>query len=597
MLKDCIEIFKKQYEKYEDKLIIDDYTPADGKYILLKLDNKNLKLEDAIDIKYNKKTNILEGKISIYFDDICNYDYNSKLIDMNKSMDSKKIIQSNNYLSFIIKKDSLNNGKLTEEIIDNYYKTLSNPYLRYIKPKAKEIYKEVESQLEEIDQELLFKIKTWIKENIFKLEELGIEIIGKDYLKIFVKAPIKKYKSECKRYLIPNIYNNNEFNEIIEGKLYGLPNNNMNLNSKKPYLENKSRKFKVPYLVDNNEILMQKKFFDYLMNHAIKGNVNIYLNEETIIALQNGELLKSDFQGIYMKIKKGKEVEIHDYDLVTSYKYKLNKTFNYKDILELQDKVKPHMLYGICENRKDLQHIINNVFFVNLLVDNYYTDSKDMSLKDSVIKRNLLLSRESIFNWIYKGNENNIYELLNKISLDLIKNSIKKGYIIKASHQFNLRYAITDYFIGCKDIADTFLELKSSIREKISSAEMKSFISDKEYYFSVGQFVNYLLLKNKNKQHLLASPFINAKSDKVIKEKLRNLHKRYNYDTDINGVIVKKLYSMIISYQPEEKADQDMIIAGYLHRNLIDESDEVEKNEKESLWSYRYSIKNVKLEC
>ena len=47
-----------------------------------------------------------------------------------------------------------------------------------------------------------------------------------------------------------------------------------------------------------------------------------------------------------------------------------------------------------------------------------------MSLKDSVIKRNLLLSRESIFNWIYKGNENNIYELLNKISLDLINTAL-----------------------------------------------------------------------------------------------------------------------------------------------------------------------------
>ena len=38
MLQDCIEIFKKQYEQYGDKLIIDNYIPADGKYILLSLE-------------------------------------------------------------------------------------------------------------------------------------------------------------------------------------------------------------------------------------------------------------------------------------------------------------------------------------------------------------------------------------------------------------------------------------------------------------------------------------------------------------------------------------------------------------------------------
>lgn len=574
MLQDCIEIFKKQYEQYGDKLIIDNYIPADGKYILLSLEDEDLKIEDIVDIKYNKKTGEIDGRNNIYFNDICNYDYNSKLIDMNKPMDSKKIIQGNNYLSFIIKKESLSNGKLTEEIIDNYYKILSNPYLKYTKSKAKQIYETTESQLGKIDEDRLLKIKSWIKENIFRLEELGIHITGKDYLKIFVKVPIEKYQCECKRYLIPNIYNSNDFNEKIEGILYGLPNDNMNLNSKKPYLENKSRKVKVPHLVDNSEILIQKKFFDYLMNYATKGNVNIYLNENGIYPCKNGELPDSDFQGMYMRIKKGKELEIHHYDLVTSYKYKLNKPLNYKDVLDLQDKIKSDLPYGICKDRKELQHIIDNVFFSKYLINNYYTEAKDISLKDSIIKRNLLLSREAIFNWIYKGNESGIYGLLDKVSLDLIKNSIINGYIPKASHQFNLKCAITDYFKGGKDMADTVLEIKNNLRTKINCEKTESFINDKEYYFAVGQFVNYLLSKSKgkNKPHSLANSFINAKNNDVIKEKLRNLYKRYNYDIDMYGKRVKNLYAMIVSYEPEEKVDQDMIIAGYLHSSLIYES-------------------------
>lgn len=576
MLQDCIEIFEKEYKKKGDKLIIDNYIPADGKYILLTLEDGDLKIknEDVVDINYNKKTGEIEGRNNIYFNDICNYDYNSKLIDMNKPIDIKKIIHSNNYLSFTIKKENLDNGKLTKEIIENYYKVLSNPYLKYTKLKAKQIYQVVESQLEEIDQELLSKIKQWIIDNIFKLEEIGINIVGKDYLKIFIKLPVEKYKSECKRYLIPNIYNSNDFNQEVGDLLYGLPNNNMNLNSKKPYLENKSRKVRVPYLVDNNDILLQNKFFDYLINHATKGNVNIYLNDDGIKSCKNSEILESDFEGMYMRIKKGKEVEIHTYDLITCYKFNLSKRFNLIDVLDLKEKMKEDLPYGICKNTKELQYVIDNIFFSKYLVNNYYTEAKDISIKDTIMKRSLLLSRESIFNWIYKGNENGIYELLNKVSFDLIKNSIINGYIPKASHQFNLKCALTNYFKGGKDMGDTVLELKNSLREKVNSQETDHFISDEEYYFSVGQFVNYLLSKSKgkNKPHSLANPFINAKNNQVIKEKLRNLYKRYNYDIDMHGRRVRNLYAMIVSYEPQGKVNQDMIVAGYLHSNLIYEN-------------------------
>ena len=127
-------------------------------------------------------------------------------------------------------------------------------------------------------------------------------------------------------------------------------------------------------------------------------------------------------------------------------------------------------------------------------------------------------------------------------------------------------------------MGDTVHELKNSLREKINMGGTDYFISDKEYYFAVGQFVNYLLSKSKgkNKPHSLVNPFINAKSDKVIKEKLRSLYKRYNYDINMHSKRIKNLYAMIVSYESEAKVDQDMIMAGYLHSNLIYESDNKE---------------------
>ena len=78
----------------------------------------------------------------------------------------------------------------------------------------------------------------------------------------------------------------------------------------------------------------------------------------------------------------------------------------------------------------------------------------------------------------------------------------------------------------------------------------------------------------------MANPFINAKDNKVIKEKLRNFYKKYNYDIDMNGRRFKNLYAMILGYEADTKVNQDMIIAGYLNNNLIYESDKKEEEIK-----------------
>ena len=578
MLKDCIEIFEKELLLKGENLIIDNYLPSDGTYIIVSIKNDEFFIKDVFDIKYNKKLNEIEGRENIHFKQICEYDYNSKLIDMNKPIDTKKVIHSNNYLSFFIKKESITNKKITSEIIENYYKILSNPKLKYKTPKAKERYNSVEKNLEDIDQEFLQKIQLWIKENIFKLDNLGIEIKGKDYLKIFFEVPIEKYINEGKRYLIPNIYNSNDFNQIISNEVYGLHNNNMGLNSKKPYLENKSRKTKVPYLLNQSEVLLQKKFFDYLLNLASKGQVNVYINDTGIKSFKNDDMIDDkDFNGIYMRIKKGKELEIQSYDLITSYKYLLKKPFKLQNILDLSDKYIDNE-YEECGDRKKFQSVINNVLFSKYLVNNYFTDAKDISIKDNILKKNLLISRDKIFGYIYKGNEVGVYEILNKVSLELIKNNIIIGNFIKASHQYNMRCSLENYFKGGVNMSDLIYDIKSKLREKINSEDTQNIEDDKEYYFALGQFINYLLSKSKSnkKVHSLANPFINAKNDRIIKDKLRNIYKKYNYDINMNSKRVNNLYAMIVSYESQGKVNQDMIIAGYLHSNLIYESNKGE---------------------
>ena len=575
MLQESIEVFKKELREYGDRLITDNYIPKDGTYIIVPSDYSK---PEVFEIKYNKKKDEIEGIENLNFRKVCNYDYNSILIDMNKPIDSKKVIHSNNYYTFFIKKESLITKKLKEEIIDNYYDILSDPNIKYTKTKAREIYTYVETDLEEIDQEILMNNKKWIKENIFNLEELGIDISSKDYVKIFFEADIEKYEQEGRRYLIPNVFNNNDYNKLVDGELYGLHNNNMGLNAKKPYLENKSKKIEIPNLISIEEAINQKKFFDHLMNLASKSLVNIYISEDKIKYFKNGNMPDKSFEGSYMRIKKGKEVEIEAYDIVPSYKHILKKPFIYENILDVDKKYEPESGYGKYTNKATMQNLINDVLFSKYLQNNYFTKASDISLNDITLKNNLLVSRDAIFNYLYKSNNEQIYILLYNTSMNLIKNSIRNGYITKASHQFNFRCSIENYIKGGSNMADIISDIKNELREKINANETPMINSDREYYFAVGQYVGYLISKSKSKvkPQSLLNPFINAKNEELLREKLKNLYKKYNYD--VQGKRQDNMYAMVLSYKAEGKIDQDMIIAGYLHSNLIYESKDKKEN-------------------
>ncbi|MEW9939670.1 type I-B CRISPR-associated protein Cas8b/Csh1 [Clostridium butyricum] len=586
MLKECLEVFKSDLENNRQK-IIDSYVPADGTYVIVSHKDDFFEIKDYFDIKYDKKEKKLLGKTNINFYDVCNYDYNSKLIDMNKPIDGKKIIHSNNYLSFFIKKESLENGKLNDEIIDNYYNILKNPIEKYAKnKKAVALYKSIEEEIGEVDAELLEKIKVWIKGNIFNLD---MEIKGKDYLKIFFEHPIEKYVNEAKRYLIPNIYNNNDCNIDLDGDIYGLPNNNMGLNAKKPYLENKTRKNTSPYLIDAEEVQLQKEFFDYLMNEVSLGKVNAFIDVDNkkIDVKENGKLPDNDFNGLFLRLKKGKEVEIHDFDTITSYKSILEKELNVENILELDLDSKQNQkymeCYGSVKKKENVQKILDEVFFSSYLINNYFTDAGDISIKDNVLKNNLLTARNSIFNWIYKGIQNGsvngIASVLDKVSLNLIKGSINNGYIPKAGHQFNLRWSLKEYFEGGRGMADIVHDLKSTLRDKINEKDTNKIDNDKEYYFAVGQLISYLLSKSKGKKrpHSLANQFINSKSNDDLKGKLKKIYVKYSYDPDINSKRFNNLYAMIVGYLPEGNVNTDLVIAGYLNSSLIYEKSEGDK--------------------
>lgn len=568
MLNDVMAVFKKEYGKLGEQLIIDNYSLADGTYI-------ELSFKTGINhiLEVDKNTD-KEDELYSYF---AIRDYYSKLLDMNKPVDGKKVIHSNQLYSFFVKKESLTNGKLTKDVIQNYYNILLNPRGKYKDKKKLEMYEQVEKEYGAVDKGEIEKIQKCVEEYLPIIQE-NLKM-DKNYLKIFIEKEEADFISEGKKYLIPNIYNSTDFNVQIGEETYGLPNNNMGLNAKKPYLENKNRKTTVPYLVSIEEVQKQKALFDYLMNFASQGKRHIFIEigeDEKIFARKDGELNSDAFSGYYMRIQKGKELEIHDFDVIQRYDPKIE--FQMQNILDIDLSKEKYFSISFTKvnELKEIQQYVNEIYFNKYLINNYFTDPKDLRLFDFRLKENLIISRRAWFDWFYKGNSQLVKRMLDSISLSLIKNSILQDSFFRARHQFNLYHSLREYFYkGDVKMADVVQEIKSKLRMKIDQKETASIDSDTEYFFAAGQVLRYLLSLNKssNKNDSLINPFLNSGNGKRLNKLLTNLYKKYDYE--IKGS--KRLYNlmgMIQGYKTASKVNDSMLLAGYLHNNLVYEKSE-----------------------
>lgn len=583
MLKDCLEIFNEQLKQTEqlcgdgDHLILDTYVPADGDYLIVHKDGKVEKCTVTMDKKTRTVQTDWDEASDAYYQ-LKFYDYHSRLVSMDKPQDPKKVIHSNNYCAFWVKWESFENGKMDMQALDRYFDVLRNPAEKYKKPQDRKMYDYILDQVGEVDREKLEQHRDWLKEYLFCLDELGLNLKKKNYLKIFFEEDEYLYTKEEQRYLVTKIFNKNDYNMELDDQILGLPNDNLGLNAKKPFLENKTRKVTIPYMITTQEALQQRKFFDYLMNQANLGCMNIFFDYEKkkIFPKKKGEMVKGEFSGFFIQIQKGKEVEILHQDTIVDYKYELRKVFHYYDVLGCDASGEWYKDYT---NRQGLQDVINEVIFSNWLIGNYFTPEDQLGA-EGAIKRNLIWSRASIFAWLYKGREVNIDHILHRVCFDMIKNSLQNGYTKKVRQQFNLMCSLSEYF-GGDHMADKYHDIRNVLREKINQQQDCEIESDMEYFYAVGQLADYFisLSKTQNRVHSLGNPFFNATSDDVIKTRLHQYFMKYNYLIKRAGQRFNQLYAMVSGYLPEGKVSQEDIVAGYISNNLIYESNKKEKEE------------------
>lgn len=581
MLQEYFEIFSKMLDEKGDRIITDIYVPKDGTYRLIEISDNSFHIVDTLEIYNDKKNHTIVGKCEENYHYLSMLDYYSKLVDMNKPIDSSKIIHTNNYLSFAVKKESIINKKLTDEVIDNYYNVLKNPRVKYEKKaKTKRLYEKIEENEGKPDIDLIERIQDYVKsEDVWK----DIALDKKDYLKLFFVFPVQErtkeiYIRENKRYLIPNVFNNNEFNIEKEETIFGLSNNNMGMNSKKPYLENKTRKIPMPNLISQEKALIQNQMFDYFMAQLSEGKNNIYLDnkEERIKGYSNIEEPDYLQSGYYIKIKKEKnEVSIQQAEVITDYNPNLQKPFVLKKYMDLADKTLDRIKETYEKDYTRVWHIKNLLdegFFEGKLKYSFDTEAKELSFRDNTVKQYFLLCRDQLMNWFWKGMDCNLCNVLDKVTIQLINNSVLHNQSFQAQHQFNIRWSLLE-FLKEERVGEKVGKIRSELKNHIDLAENIEweFSNSDEYAYAVGQIISYLfsLSNAKGKNDSIINGFLNAKNVRILRNRIEQMYKKYNYKIfhDTRNKF-QKMLAAVMEYEPE-CINSEMIMAGFVANSLI----------------------------
>jgi|GEM_PF-109612 len=606
MMQTFIEIFDKKYQREDEKTVTDNYVLSPGLYYIVDLETGK-KESKIIDKKYENSGEIIYRKLAFY-------DYNSKLLTMNKPIDSKKIIHSNNYLSFFVKGEQsaehqdisffADNGKskLKQKNIEEYYKILSNPSLKYEKKKEQKlIYEQYEKEFGAVDEGFLQQCMKWINDNLFEILTTEKESIKKNYLKIFFvnsgrfsDIEIEQlYVREGNRYLMPNIFNDAKYNIDINGKVYGMPGANLGFNSKKPFLANHTRKNVVPYLLEISEVVKQKQFFDYLETLCNKGKYYAYIDceEAEIEGCDWLELPVGDsFSGIFLQMKKGKEIEIIDMDVVPFISNKIRpfvmKPYLNTDLEKIWTKAERQFVFnkiGVpIDSRTILAKIVDNTFF-NGLIERRRMVSNDELKINGKMKETIIRFRSSLLNWFYKGEEKQFVQAIDQVLAGHIRDEFltyQTGKNEWLQQMIILRANLLDYFKGGMNMN----EVKTAKRrfQNIVFGEGITIEDDETFFYAVGQLLAFFMSHSRAKDVKMdvANRMEQKKNVEGIRQELQKLMQKYGYAIqqselrnnvqNLQNSYFKRVYAQVMQYRLIEAVEKNnyFITIGFIEQNF-----------------------------
>ena len=561
MINDILEVFKQKYSESGDKLILGNYTLKEGLYIKI---NQDKKVEYFLVKKENRELNFtdindnLNNKAYEWFKE---RDYYSNYLNSNKSFYDKKI-HNINYLSFFVKIDSFISSDskklLSKDAIRGQYLSLLN-YKKFTKPKEKEVLKLYKNKLNKCTRKKdVVKKYKFIEKNIQNIVEVAKQNGVTNYIKIFFDETIEKYKQESEFYYSIKIFNDIAYSKEVENKIYGLSDFNMGLNSKKPYLEHKTRKLPPPFMLLKDDALLIKKFSDWLKFQDLKNK----------FPLSSDFFLNRNF--------KEKDIVI-DFDFIPVKINNINEHFktiyvnNY-----LKVKVNDKFIEDIQLNKLwELEDIIDKIFYNKQLKFNYFRDNKDIKVSGFLSKelqKLLFITKNAMVNYFIKNDVRAFYQVVKKYGTAFVLDNLRNGRGIKAKEALNLKFAILEHQ-GEKimDIEKMLITIKNRLEEKGNYKELER----NEFLFLAGQWAYYLLSqsKSRDKTFSLAEHYFRAKNMNRLKSALRNDLKKYRHAIHREYAKTRKIIALVKNYTDDTKKftdeEQDIFLIGFTVDNIL----------------------------
>jgi len=570
MVYDILEVFKKLYKEKGDKLILGSYTLKDGLYVKI---NKEGKCEyfEAKTVKKEKLFARVDGiedsKAHEWFKEV---DYYSSYLNSNKALFDKKI-HNINYLSFYFKAE--NNEYVKNKIREHFLTLLS--FKKFKDKNEKEVLASYVDTIKSFSRkkDIVKKYKALeicFDEIVLKSEELQI----KNYVKIFFEENLETYKKESNIYLSLKIFNDSKYNKKIVEDIYGLSNANMGLNAKKPFLENKSKKIFAPFLIENSDALLLKKFFDWLKLQPYRTDKNEVIDRYL------------DEHFFMQKHSSNDEAEIKEFDYIPLKKDDVERHFTsitVKNYLKIRDKDKNLIQDYEIKEFYQLESKVDELFYNKQLIFNYYKDGKDIKVSGFMSKelqKLVLITRYSMSNYFRKFADTSFENTIKKYGTAFVLDSLKNGRVWKAKEALNLKFTILE-LKGEKilDIEKVLVTIENRLEEKGNYQELKR----DEFLFLSGQWAYYLLSQSnsKDKTFALAEHYFRAKNITRLRSAMRNDLKKYKHAVNMNGNKIKKTISLIGSYIDDTKSftdlEQDAFLVGFTVDNLFYKKKEEKK--------------------
>ncbi len=547
---DILELFEKEYEAKGDKLILDNYALKEGIYIKV---NTNECIKAFIVKRKNRElifTDLEGGLNYAAYEWFKERDYYSEWLNANKAFYDKKI-HNINYLSFFVKIESFISDKpkkhLSANAIKMQYNYLLN-YKKFTKPKEKEILKTFFKQINNCKRKKdIVKKYRWIRDNITSVVELAKEHGVKNYIKIFFDEPIEKYKQESEIYYAIKIFNDISFSKNIDGEVFGLSDSNMGLNSKKPYLEHKTRKEKVPFMILKENAILAKKFFDWLKFQ--KFTEKKPLSDEFFINRDFKEKdLIIDFDYLPVKINKlKKSVIIKNYLLLK------------KDKMLIEDEKIEYL--NLLEDK------IDEILYNRQLKNNYYGEV--YKKLDNNFASLIYSTRDAMSGYFKKYDKRGFDAVIKKYATHLAIEHLIRSHFLQAGLCLNLKFSLLE------EQGEEVMDIKAMQGKMINRIEDADYnnLSAEEFFYISGQVARYLISQSEafSKNGDMLEAYLRANNSIKLKKIIESEYFKYKHAINLGYVKFNNAMSLVMSYDKDEKLSKymDSFLVGALSENIF----------------------------